>query len=127
MRKALAIGISALTLIGSVVPSEARGFRMRSFGHVAANRGPVAAPGLAVMPGFTLRTDSARSANPTGTGSLGERPVGFMTAEALAPGEAGLVKIAMPAPAAAPLKKDPQPWCRTGRLAGSGSGFCLIN
>ena len=128
MRRMLVVGLSVLALGASVVQAEAR-FRMRG-GHAASPRSSVAAaPGLAVIPGLTLRTDHARAATPDRAAS--GKTAAVMTAEALAPGEAGSLKIPMGEPASAPAaavaKKPEEPWCRSGRVAGSGTGFCLIN
>ena len=121
--RGIVVGISMLALGASVVQAEAR-FRFRGGGsHSTPLRGSLSStPGIAVVPGLTFRSDAS--------GATAAKPAGVMTAEALGAGDAGSLKIptAMPAHAApAPLKKPDEPWCRSGRVAGSGAGFCLIN
>ncbi len=127
MRKALVLGLSTLVLAGGIVPSEAR-FRFRGGGYSASRYTPSVSPGLAVMPGITLRSGGTVYPSPSRAGAM---PVGAMSADALPTTEERTVTIAQPLPAPAPVapapKKDSGPWCASGRIAGSGAGFCLIN
>lgn len=136
MRTVAVVAVSVLVLAGSVAAAEARGFRLRggSFSVPARN-----------MP---IRDAAARRASPVfAVGSIGglgngrpsdlyRRPGttvvtrSVMTAEAQVSGpEAGATETSPtsdPAESVA-AKKHVAPWCPSGRIAGQGSGFCLIN
>lgn len=105
MRTFLTIGAAALILTGIVSDAEARGRRGRV--------------GLGVGVGVgTTWTSTARSE---------------ASAQALRDGEKNLTQTLRPVPAVVvptPVVKDAsaaRPWCASGRIVGSGAGFCTIN
>ncbi len=123
MRYGLVLAISAVALVGSAASAEAR-FRLRlSTSHAATPK--LSAPTL------------SSAAAPSLSGHIGRRlavgalagAAGVRTAEALPPGEVGdsLFPSQPAAPVVAPVKAESAPWCPTGKLAGSGAGFCIIN
>lgn len=137
MRSIIVLGVAALVVAGGASEAEAR-FRLRLGGSSFTPRPtamPVSRSGLVVIPGLGLGSSAARSNDyefgRNSTGSI--LPVrSVLTAEAMPrntedakPDDAA--SSAAPAPAPAPVAKAAQPWCRTGRVAGSGSGFCLMN
>lgn len=140
MRSVVVLGVAALVIAGGASEAEAR-FRLRMSSPSYTYRPPVTAvsrPALVVSPGVGIGLGLAsgiRAAHAYGDlrGSREAIPPirSVLTAEA----QPSLAEDAKPdgaapanaAPAPAPVTKVAQPWCRTGRVAGSGPGFCLMN
>lgn len=123
----LPIAAVAVLLIAASVPAEARGFRFGGGVHVG---GYTRQNGTYVQPHTRSAPDGTRANNWTVVGApayaakRGVQPVTgapqpASAGEAAPPAEGG----AAPALAAA----APAEWCPTKAVAGSGSGFCLIN
>ncbi len=108
MRAGLMLGLTALGILAATMPAEAKGRRGGGFSFVGrSHAAPAAAPAAAEAP--RLRTASADGPEPMTTG----------TTAPPAP------RVAAPAPAPNPVPA--KPWCTTGRIFGSGAGFCAIN
>ncbi|BAQ48125.1 MULTISPECIES: hypothetical protein [Methylobacterium] len=107
MRAGLMLGLTALGILAAASPAEAKG-RRGGFSFIArSHAAPAGAPAAAEAP--RLRTASADGPEPMTTG----------TTAPPAP------RVAAPAPAPSPAPA--KPWCTTGRVFGSGAGFCAIN
>lgn len=107
MRTIIVAGVSLLTLAAGIAGAQAQ---------MLADSGAAAT--------MLRGSDFGESRSP-GKSASG-RSGAVMTAEAVAPGEQG--SVATPSHAvAAPVKKAADSWCRSGRIAGTGTGFCLIN
>jgi hypothetical protein len=131
MRTLLLIGVAALALAGSSLEAVARG-RGGGWGGLVSVRGYTTARGTYVAPHTRSRPDSILSNNlsyrmdrpvPAGSASY----VSLPPAEDAAVGAAAVART--PASAATLPEKitKADPWCPTGRVVGSGAGFCLIN
>ncbi|MFH6782525.1 MULTISPECIES: hypothetical protein [Methylobacterium] len=107
----IAVGIVALGIVAAANPAEARGRRSGVFFVGPSHAAPVAAPVARAPETPRIRTAAAGEPEPMTTGTTA--PV------AAAPAAR---QEAAPAPAPAPVR----PWC-TGRVFGSGAGFCAIN
>lgn len=122
--KSIVAALSLLTLAAGTAGAQAQ---------MLGDGGDASATLRGVAPSQTLGGGASldlRGADPGDSRSPGRsvssRSSAVMTAEALGPGESP--SIAIPSTAlAAPVKKVAEPWCRSGRIAGSGMGFCLIN
>lgn len=108
MRAGLMVGLAALGVLAAAAPAEAKG-RRGGFSFITrSHAAPAAAPVVASeMP--RLRTAAADGPEPITTGTTA--PV--------------IRRDAAPAPAPSPAPA--KPWCTTGRVFGSGAGFCAIN
>lgn len=114
MRAGLMLGLVAVGIVAAALPAEARGrrggggvFFVSTRSHAApAETSPVRAP--AQEPRTYMAAADAGGPEPMTTGT---------TAAAVRP-------EAAPAPVRAPVPA--RPWC-TGRVFGSGAGFCAIN
>ncbi|GEP00306.1 hypothetical protein [Methylobacterium haplocladii] len=122
MRTLTVVALSALTLAGSIAGAEARGFRLRGSGFAIPHRSATARV-TTTRPVPTIATVGAIGLfDPTRPdASIVTRSV--MTAGAT--DETSPIPPMPPVPAA--VKKSAEPWCPSGRIAGAGTGFCLIN
>lgn len=132
MRSVVIVGVAALAFASSASEAEAR-FRMRLGSSSYVSRPPIGRSSLVVVPGIGLGASGLRT-NAYGYG--GDRgasqsipPIrSVLTADALPRlAEDAKPDAAAPANTAPPVVKVAQPWCRSGRVAGSGPGFCLMN
>lgn len=112
MRSALAAAAAALVLIGTVGEAEARG---RRFG-LGIGRSWAGTPR-----GETVRAEGGSRRVRTAGAEAGDSLRGSLPDSAAVP-------ASPPAPAPSPrVTKNSGSWCAAGRLAGSGTGFCLVN
>ncbi|OAS23378.1 hypothetical protein A5481_17080 [Methylobacterium platani] len=103
------LGLVGLGIVAAAGSAEARG-RRGGFAFIAPSHAAAAAPPAARSPEQPrIRTAAAGDPEPMTTGTTAPIPAAPIAA---APPEAA------PAPA--------RPWC-TGRVFGSGAGFCAIN
>jgi hypothetical protein len=135
MRTLLLIGLAGLTLAAGAADAQARA-RIR-FGGIRLPA-PVSARPVEQRPALAARRDAA-GAGPTyvllpPAGGIPDA-VREAAKPAVAPTAAVAAPVAVPAPAPtpAPAKARAQavteaaPWCLSGRVVGTGAGFCMIN
>ncbi|GJE55159.1 MULTISPECIES: hypothetical protein [Methylobacterium] len=126
MRPVAVVAVSVLTLAASIADAEARGFRLRgssfsvphrsaSARDTATRRLPIIAAVGAIGPFDPSRSD-ARNVTRSARGS-----------EADGADETAPIPPMPPAPVSLAVEKVSEPWCPSGRIAGTGTGFCLIN
>lgn len=140
MRSVVVLGVAAVVMAGGASEAEAR-FRLRMSSPSYTYRPavtPISRPALVVSPGVGIGVGLAsgiRAAHGYGHLRGSREPIppirSVLTAEAQ-PSLTEDTKSEGAAPAnAAPTStsasKVAQPWCRSGRVAGSGPGFCLMN
>ncbi|AWN47877.1 hypothetical protein DK419_17390 [Methylobacterium terrae] len=111
MRAGLVLGLVGLGIVAAANPAEARGRRGGGFFVTRSHAAPAEAPATRAQEAPRMRTAAAAEPEPMTTGTT--------TPVAAAPTPRA---EAAPAPAPAPAR----PWC-TGRVFGSGAGFCAIN
>ncbi|MCF4128651.1 hypothetical protein [Methylobacterium sp. SyP6R] len=113
MRAGLMAGLVALGILVAAAPAEARGRRGGGgvFFVTSRSHAVTAEPRTALGPEPRLRTAAADAGGPEPmtTGTTAPIPT----------------REAAPAPSSAPAPL--RPWCATGRVFGSGAGFCAIN
>lgn len=127
MKSIAVVAVSVLALMGSVAGAEARGFRLRGSGFSVPSRTvslhePASArlPAISPLGVFDPTAEKATivTRSVMTTDGLGADP---------AADDGGPIPPMPPAPAPVAAKKPAQPWCPSGRIAGNGTGFCLIN
>lgn len=149
MRTLPLIGLAALTLatgaadvqararirLGRVqAPAAIRPVEQRPAPGLAARRDPAGAgptyvslPSQASVAALPAETAEPVAAAPAPTAALPPQE----SAAALAPGVAGpaAAPTAAPATAKAPAQAviEAGPWCPSGRVVGTGAGFCMVN
>lgn len=121
MRTVAVVAVSILTLIGSLTGAEARGFRLRGFSS-ASSHGALPRGSVAVRP-TSVATVGAIDLSTVNRGG----PRNAVAAQSAVADETAPIPPMPPAPATVAVAKPAEPWCRSGRVAGSGTGFCLIN
>ena len=112
MRAGLMVGLVALGILAAAAPAEARG--RRGGGIFLFSSRSHAAPAETLPAGAPAQEPRMRTAADAG----GPEPITTGTTLPVARREA--------APAPVPATVPAQPWC-TGRVFGSGAGFCAIN
>ena len=114
MQTHLTIGAAALIIVGIATDAEARGRRGRSSLGV----------GIGVGTSWTSTPRSDAMAKPLSSGDLRlRRPELENSLRRVLP-------VTAPSIPAAPVVRDAgaaRPWCESGRIVGSGAGFCAIN
>jgi hypothetical protein len=113
MRTGLVLGLFALGMAAAANPAEARGRRGGFFFIGRSHAAPADAPASRAPEAPRIRTAAAGGPEPMTTGTTAPVPAPAVTRREAAP---------PPAPAPVPAR----PWC-TGRVFGSGAGFCAIN
>lgn len=117
------IALAVLTLGSGLHAAQARDVRLRGGLQVAQSEetGASSRPdGKAPVAG--IEDTDKPAPNPSTTGAVDH--------EAPSPAGADPARKAVSAPSAAEaarVTKVAEPWCRSGRVSGSGAGFCLIN
>ncbi|GLS42265.1 hypothetical protein [Methylobacterium brachythecii] len=118
--RTVAVTLSVVMLAGSAVDAQARGLRLRgsNFSAAASSAKTRGIPTVAAV-GAIGSVDPALA---------GAKPRGVMTAQAGDADENAPIPPMPPAPEAVPAaEKAAKPWCPSGKTAGVGKGFCLIN
>jgi hypothetical protein len=116
MRTQLTIGAAALIIVGIATDAEARGRRGRSSTGVGV--------GVGVGTSWTSTPRNDATARPLAAGDL------RMRRPELESSLRRVLPVTAPAAPAAPIVRDAgaaRPWCESGRVVGSGAGFCAIN
>ncbi|MET0257106.1 MAG: hypothetical protein ABW179_00860 [Methylobacterium sp.] len=122
MRTLTIVALSALTLAGGIPGAEARGFRLRGSSFSMPHR-PATASDTLLRRGPAIATVGA-----IGLSEPARPDTGVLTRSVIA--TTGTADETVPIPPMPPVPvavKKSAPWCPSGRIAGAGTGFCLIN
>lgn len=130
MRTLALIALTGLVLTAGALDAEARGLRLR-LGAPRLRQPPAAAVhaiprGTAPAPGLAIRLDRSVAGRPTYV-VLPSPLRSADPAEARPAAEPAAKAVEAPAPAPEKAAAEAAPWCRSQRVVGTGTGFCLIN
>ncbi len=119
MKSITLIMVSVLAIVGTVAGAEARGFKLR--GSLLSHRSTT-------MPSKPTRSLPIIAAVGT-TAAVDPKQAGAIPAigQSASAEENAPIPPMPPASQSVSAKKTDAPWCPSGRTAGIGSGFCLIN